>query len=58
MVERNIYPELDELEFAAREYQTATEHLMAVLSKYENIPPRIATTLLALANAINQEWGG
>jgi hypothetical protein len=46
----------DELEWSARQYEVATKYLMDVLSKYEEIPNRIALPLMELADAINEEW--
>lgn len=48
--------ELEELEFAARQYEVVTQHLIEVLSKHEEIPIRIKAGLMLLADAINQEW--
>jgi hypothetical protein len=46
----------EELEWAARQYEVATEYLMDVLSKHEEIPNSIAFPLMELADAINAEW--
>lgn len=48
--------DIEELEFACREYQVATEHLMEVLLKHEDVHPRIGMAIVELADAINQEW--
>lgn len=46
----------EELEFAAREYEVATEHLISILEKHEKIPSSIAYALVLLAAAIQKEW--
>lgn len=50
--------ELEELEFAAREYSVATEHLIEILLKYgdDGVPSTIIGALRLLTNAINTEW--
>ncbi len=48
--------DVEELEWAARQYETATLYLMDVMSKHEEIPERIARPLMELADAITEEW--
>jgi hypothetical protein len=45
-----------ELEWASRQYAIATQYLMDVLLKYDDIPLRIFLALDELADAINDEW--
>lgn len=51
--------EVEELEFAVREYAVSTEHLLEVMAKTgeESIPATVKGALMLLAKAINTEWG-
>ena len=52
--------EFDELEFAYREYVAVTDHMLDVFERLDGdagVPERIRRALLALATAINEEWG-
>jgi hypothetical protein len=49
--------EAQELEWAVREYTVATEHLIEVLSKHEEVSSRVGAELIALATALTEEWG-
>ncbi len=46
----------EDVEFAVRQYVVATEHLMDVLSRYDEIPSSIGAELIALSDAITMEW--
>ena len=48
------------LEFAVREYEVATEHLMDVMSQMpdEDVPQSIIGAIILLSKAIETEWGG
>lgn len=52
----------DELEFAYRQYTVATDYLLDVFAKYENVADMVVSAsirnaLCELADAINEEWG-
>ena len=46
----------EELEWAVRQYMVATEYLMEVFEKHEDMNPVIATALTRLSDAIVGEW--
>lgn len=46
----------EELEWASRQYATATEYLVSVLEKHEKIPYSITYALALLTAAITKEW--
>lgn len=50
--------EVEELEWAARNYAVMTEHLCEVLERFEGgVPPSITGALMLLSQAINTTWG-
>ena len=49
----------EELEFAVRQYEVATEHLIDTFLKHDlEVPNTVKAALLYLANAINSAWDG
>lgn len=48
--------DIEELEWAARQYEIATEYLMGVLAKHEDVSARLGYAIVALCDAIEAEW--
>lgn len=49
--------EYDAVEFAVRDYAISSNFLMETLSHTETVPESITRAIVALASAIDEEWG-